>query len=166
MTRKTYVLAASLVVLCLACGKKPSEAPRADAPAGPASTPAPAPAVPPAQTGPTITKFLFGSALGPDGAVSAETSVLAAGDTACASFDLNNPAPDAKVRVAWLHQPDNKVVARSEASVTREKPAVSFKAETRAWPLGDYVMEISMASGDETSPLGTTTFKLQKDRPR
>ncbi|MGA7990834.1 MAG: hypothetical protein WCC53_05325 [Thermoanaerobaculia bacterium] len=161
MTRKSYVLGASLFVLCLACGKKASEAPKPDA--GAAASTAPATAAAPGDlSGATMTKFRFGSGIGADGTVSFETSTLAEGDAACASFDVNDAAAGAKVRVAWLHQPDNKSVARDEGAVTREKPSLSFKADTRTWPLGNYVMETTLARGEETLLLGTFAFKLEK----
>jgi hypothetical protein len=166
MMRKPFALgASSLLVLCVACGKKASEAPKPDVAASPASAAAAAPA-PTGISGATMTKFRFGPAVGPDGTVSLEGSLLAEGDAACASFDVNDSAPGAKVRIAFLHQPDNKVVARDEAVVTREKPSVSFKADTRTWPVGNYVMETTLASGDETLQLGTFAFKLDKSRPR
>ena len=96
-----------------------------------------------------IAKFRLGPAFGPDGTVSADVSSFRPGESIFTSFEIPNAPAGSKVRVAWAQLPDKKPLARQEAPLSPDKPAVAFKADAKGWPIGDYEFEISLVEPGE-----------------
>lgn len=170
MTDRWRCLPVALCVLSLGCGGKKSEAPKGtgtgEKPAAAVATPAPSAAEAPKGT--VMTKFRLGSSSGPDGIVIAETRTFGPGEAVFTSFELLNAPAGSKIRVAWAPLPDRKPVSRQEAPLSPDKPAVAFKADSKGWPVGDYVLEMSLveAGKDDGRPMGTAPFKIVRDKPR
>ena len=168
MTEKWRFFPGALCVLCLACGGK-TEAPGKGGPAAvgkstvAVETPAP---VVEAPKGALIAKFRLGPAFGPEGTVNVDMSAFRPGEPVFTSFEILNAPAGSKVRVAWAALPDKKVVARQEAPLPADKPAVAFKADSKGWPIGDYELEISLveAGKEEARPMGTAPFKIVKEK--
>ena len=169
MTDKWRCFPVALCVLSLGCGGKKAEAPKgtgtAEKPAAVVATPA---AVAEAPKGAIITKFRLGSSAGPDGTVGAEAHVFGPGEAVFASFEILNAPAGSKIRVAWALLPDRKPVSRQEAPLSPDKPAVAFKADSKGWPVGDYVLEMSLADAgkDDARPMGSAVFKIAKDKTK
>ena len=160
---------AALILTATGCGGK-TEAPAGTG--GSAKTAAEVPKPPEAAKsadapkGPYVTKFRLGSSAGPDGVVTKDGSVFAAGETAHASFEIANTPPDAKIRILWKPQPDGRNLAEEEMPA---RAAYSAKADTKGWPAGDYVLQIYISSetlNRQNMGLGTATLKIVKERPR
>lgn len=170
MTNKWRFFPVVLCVLSLACGKKP-EATEKGGPAGvrkpTAAVEAPSP-VTEAPKGTFIAKFRLGPAFGPEGTVVADMNMFRPGEPVFTSFEIPNAPAGSKVRVAWALLPDKKPLARQEAPLSPEKPAVAFKADSKGWPIGDYEFEISLAEpGKEDARLmGIAPFKIVKEKLR
>ena len=154
---------AALILTATGCGGK-TEAPAGTGgsakPASEAAKSADAP------RGPYVTKFRLGSSTGPDGVVTQDGSVFAAGETAYASFEIANTPPDSKIRILWKPQPDGRNLAEEEMPA---RAAYATKADTKGWPTGDYVLQIYISSetlNRQNMGLGTATLKIVKDRPR
>jgi hypothetical protein len=168
MTVSWRYLPVALCVFSLACGGK-TEAPSKGGPAAAGKPTAAAEATSPVAEVPKgtfIAKFRLGPAFGPDGTVSADMSIFKPGDPIFTSFEIPNAPAGSKVRVAWALLPDKKPVARQEAPLSPDKPAVSFKADSRGWPIGEYEFEISLAeAGKEDARLmGTAPFKIVREK--
>ena len=169
MTDKWRCFPVALCVLSLGCGGKKAEAPKgttaAEKPAAVVATPA---AVAEAPKGAVITKFRLGSSAGPDGTVGVEAHVFGPGEAVFASFEILNAPAGSKIRVAWALLPDRKPVSRQEAPLSPDKPAVAFKADSKGWPVGDYVLEMSLtdAGKDDARPMGSAVFKIAKDKTK
>jgi hypothetical protein len=154
---------AALILTITGCGGKTETPTGTEAkakPAAEASKPAEVP------KGPYITKFHLGYAIGSDGVVTVDGGVFAQGETAYTSFEVPNTPADSKIRIVWNLQPDNKTVAEEEMPV---RAAYSTKADTKSWPLGEYLMQIYISSGTlnkQNMGLGTAGLKIVKDRPR
>ena len=169
MTDKWRCFPVALCVLSLGCGGKKPEAPDQSGPAGagkPAAASARPAAVAEAPKVPYMSNFRLGSSSGPDGIVAVEGSVFKPGEPVCVSFEIPNAPPGSKVRVAWTVLPDKKPVSRQEAPLVPEKPAVSFKADSKGWPIGDFELEMSLveAGKEDARFLGTAQFKLAKPK--
>ena len=171
MMDKWRCLPIALCVLSLGCGGKKPEAPvkggAADVvkPVAVAATPANVADVP---KGPFVSKFRLGSTAGPEGVVSAEAHAFVPGEAVFASFEIPNTAAGSKVRVSWAALPDKKIAFRQEATLSPDKPAVAFKADSKGWPLGDYEFLIALAEPgkDDARPMGSAPFKMVKDKPK
>lgn len=161
----------ALCVLSLGCGGKKPEAPDKGGPAAAGKSTvaveAPSP-VAEAPKGTVLTKFRLGSTSMPDGTVGVEAHVFGPGETIYASFEILNAPAASKARVAWALLPDRKPLSRQEAPLAPDKPAVAFKVDSKGWPIGDYVLEISLAEGgkDDARLMGTAPFKIGKDKLR
>ncbi len=158
---------ATLIVSAIGCGGK-TEAPAGTGAGAKAAAAAPteAPKAAEAPKGPYVTKFRLGYSMGPDGVVTQDGSVFTAGETACASFEVPNTPPDAKIRILWKPQPDGRILAEEEMPA---RAAYSAKADTKGWPTGDYLLQINITSetlNRQNMGLGTATLKIVKDRPR
>lgn len=170
MTNKWRCLPVALCVLSLACGKKP-EATEKGAPATVGKPTAAAEAPTPVAEGPKgtfISKFRLGPAFGPDGTVNVDMNSFRPGESVFTSFEIPNALAGSKVRVAWALLPDKKPLARQEAPLSPDKPAVAFKADSKGWPVGDYEFEISLAEPgkDDARLMGTAPFKIVKEKLR
>jgi len=170
MRDKWCCVPVALCVLSLGCGGKKPEAPKAtsaaEKPAAVVETPAP---VAEAPKGTVITKFRLGSSAGADGVVGAEAHVFGVGEAVFTSFEILNAPQGSKMRVAWALLPDRKPVSRQEVPLSPDKPAVAFKADSKAWPTGDYVLEMSLvepAGKEDGRPMGSATIKVVKDKSR
>lgn len=171
MTDKWRCLPVALCVLSLGCGGRKPEAPEkggigsVEKPAAAVATPA---AVAEGPKEPVISKFRLGSSSGPDGTVGIETRVFGPGEAVFASFEIPNAPAGSKARVAWALLPDRKPVARQEAPLSPDKPAVAFKGDSKGWPIGDYEVEMFLveAGKDDARLMGTATFKIVKDKAK
>ncbi len=169
MTHKWPFPLVALCVLSLGCGKKP-EVP-ANTGVAPAQKPVaevPAVAAPvEAPKGIVISKFRLGTSAGADGVVAAEAHVFGPGESVFASFEVPNAAGGSRVRASWAILPDRKVVARQEATLSPDKPAVSFKGDSKGWAPGDYEFLIALAEpGKDDRTLGSATFKIVRDKTK
>ena len=169
MTDKWRYFPVVLCVLSLGCGGKKAEAPEKGGPAGigkpiaAVETPLPVVELP---KGTFIAKFRLGPAFGPEGTVNVDMSVFRPGEPIFTSFEIPNAPAGSKVRVAWALLPDKKPVSRQEAPLSPDKAALTFKADSKGWPIGDYELEMSLAeAGKEDARLmGTAPFKIVKEK--
>jgi hypothetical protein len=171
MTGKWLCLPVALCVLSSGCGGKKPEpvdkgTPAATRPTSPeAASPTPAADAP---KGAFISKFKLGSSFGPDGSVFLESHLFTPGETVGTSFEIPNAASGSKVRVAWTLLPDKRVLAHQEAPLSPDKPALTFKGDSKGWPLGEYELLITLVDPgkEDAHPMGNATFKLVKDKPK
>jgi hypothetical protein len=169
MTGKWLCLPVALCVLSAGCGGKKPEAAEKTAAAVKPATPEDRPtAVVEAQKGVYIAKFRLGSSFGPDGAVFAESHAFVPGDVVGASFEIPNAPAGSRVKVAWVVLPDKRVVAHQEAALVPDKPAVTFKGDSKGWALGEYEFVISYAEPgkDDARTMGNAPFKLTRDKAK
>jgi hypothetical protein len=170
MTNKWRCFPIALCVLSLACGKKPEATDKGGPAAGKpsAAVEAPSPVPEEAPKGTYIAKFRLGPAFGPEGTVNADVSMFRPGEPVFTSFEIANAPAGSKVRVAWALLPDKKPLARQEAPLSPDKPAVAFKADSRGWPIGDYQFEIALVEPgkEDGRAMGTAPFKIVREKLR
>lgn len=168
MMERWRVLPVALCVLSVACGKSPEAPGKGGSPAvgKPTAVVETPPPVTEAPKGIVIQKFRLGPAFGPDGTVNADVSSFRPGEPVFTSFEISNVPAGSKVRVAWALLPDRKPLARQEAPISPDKPAVAFKADSKGWPIGDYEFEIALAEPgkEDATPMGTAPFKIVKEK--
>jgi hypothetical protein len=168
---KTIRCGAALVLsfVVAGCGGK-SEKPAV--PAGPEKAQAPAETSKQAEgpKGPYITAFRIGHGFGVNGKVAVEGATFAQGEPVFLSFDVPNAPADGKVRVAVLSAAESKSLQEEEAPIAGSAPPnVSFKIETKGWPVGDYVLRKFLTSASarfDNLVLGQAQFKIVKERPK
>jgi len=167
---KRIMLGAALVVslVTAGCGRK-NEQPAAPGPEK-AKAAAEAPTSAEGPKGPYIAAFRIGYGQAPTGVVAGEGSVFGQGETIFVSFDVPNAPPDGKLHFRWQAAADNKTVQEADVPLSAgQTPGASSKTETKGWPLGDYVLRISLSAPSanfENVSLGVATVKILRERAK
>ena len=149
--RRTTIL--TFVAFAAACSSKPAPPPPAPVVA---ATPVPTPAPP------AIGAVTLGNAIGADKSVTAASEVFAVKDAIYASIATTGTG-HVKLRAVWSFVKGEKTAKVHENTMEFEAqgPATNeFHIEnSKAWPKGDYRLEIFLGAGE--TPATTKTFKIQ-----
>jgi len=154
------VLTLALVAV-FACKKKEEAPPPEVAPPAPAATTEVAPPTTPAPL--AVGTVTTGTAIGADKKVTTPSTTFATTDkTIYASVDTTGEG-HAKLRALWSYVKGDKTTQVNETTMEFDAtgPATNeFHVDnTKAWPKGDYKVEIFLNDG--AAPAATTTFKVQ-----
>lgn len=124
----------------------------------PATEAAPAPTPNPKRV--ETTEFRFGRALSPDGIVTGEGGPFAQGETLHVSFKVSRAPAGSAYKLVVTGIGDNKKYYEEQKTPPATSGTMTYSLpETRAWPAGDYRLEMLFIDGPEVQR-GTYDFKV------
>ncbi|MFI5179807.1 MAG: hypothetical protein ACHQPI_00240 [Thermoanaerobaculia bacterium] len=165
---KSFVLLLACIFLgaLAACGGKPKETPGPTA-AGGASVPA-APAPRPPGVEAHLAKYAMGYDVGPSGGVATAGATFGKGEKAFVSFAIVDAKPKSQARVVWAAKSGGATVFEETKPLPEDGGVVSFAADTKAWAIGDYALQVFVVEPGEPGPrqLGGSDLSVKATRSK
>ncbi len=138
-----FLIAAGLVLALSAC-KKEAPVEVAPAPAPIVVEPAVAP-TPPAPAAIMVSAVNLGTVVGADQKVTAAATTFGVKDVIYAAVDTKNASTNAALAAKWTYQDGQTVHEESTNIMPTADATTDFKfANTKAWPVGKYKVEIML----------------------
>jgi len=115
-----------------------------------------------------LTKYALGYDVGPTGSVETGGATFAKGEKAFVSFAIVDAKPKSQSRVAWVAKSSGATVAEETKPVPDSAGVVSFSADTKSWPIGDYAVQVFVIEPGEPGPrqLGGSDLSVKATRPK
>lgn len=168
MRTKSLVLLLACILLgaVAACGGKPKETPGPTASGGASAPAAPATKAPGVEA--HLEKYAMGYDIGPSGGVGVAGATFGKGEKAFVSFAIADAKPKSQARVVWVTKPGGATVSEEAKPLPEGGGVVSFAADTKAWAIGDYSLQVFVIEPGEPGPrqLGGSDLSVKATRAK